>query len=179
MTGLTAENIETGSLHSTAMTLVHEEEPVKKRSSLRMVAIMTALCVRASSLLPFSMSLLNVEPNFSQLSLFIAALDQSILATAVPTIASEFGSPIGYVWIMSAYLLASSAAGPIWAKLSDIWGRKPIILTAVMLFLCSSVICALAPSMLVLIVGRILQGIAGGGLMVMVNITISDLLSVR
>lgn len=80
---------------------------------------------------------------------------------------------------MSAYLLASSAAGPVWAKLSDIWGRKPIILTAVMLFFCSSIICALAPSMVILIVGRVLQGVAGGGLMVMVNITISDLVSVR
>jgi len=111
--------------------------------------------------------------------LFLAALDQSIIATAVPTIASELKSSRGYVWIGSAYLLATAAGGPIWSNLSDIFGRKPILLAAVFMFFASSIICALATSMPMLIVGRGFQGIAGGGLIQLVNITISDLFSLR
>lgn len=113
------------------------------------------------------------------LSLFIAALDQTIMSTAVPTIAAELQSASGYAWIGGAYLLASAAAGPIWAKLSDIWGRKPILLAAVFQFFFSSMICALAVDMKMLITGRALQGVAAGGLMQLVVITISDLFSMR
>lgn len=111
--------------------------------------------------------------------MFTSALDQTIVATAVPTIASELHSAAGYVWIGGAYLLANAAAGPIFAKLSDIWGRKPIILTAVAMFLGSSVICAKAVNMKMLIIGRSLQGTAGGGMIQLVMITISDLFSIR
>jgi len=114
-----------------------------------------------------------------QLSLFIAALDQTLLATSIPTISSELHSASGYTWIGAAYLLANAAAGPIWAKLSDIWGRKPILLTAVAMFFASSIVCALSVNMAMLIVGRALQGSAGGGLIQLVNITISDLFSMR
>ena len=113
------------------------------------------------------------------MSLFIAALDQTIIATAVPTIAFELHSASGYVWIGGAYLLANAAAGPIWAKLSDIWGRKPILLIAVSGFFFSSMICALAVDMKMLIIGRALQGTAAGGLMQLVIITISDIFSMR
>ena len=78
-----------------------------------------------------------------------------------------------------AYLLANAAAAPIWAKLSDIWGRKIILLTAVACYFFSSVICAVAISMKMLIIGRAIQGTAGGGLIQMVTITISDLFSMR
>lgn len=78
-----------------------------------------------------------------------------------------------------AYLLANAAAAPIWAKLSDIWGRKPMLLITVLWFLLSSIICAAAVNMTMLIVGRALQGTAGGGLMQLVMIVISDLFSVR
>lgn len=67
----------------------------------------------------------------------------------------------------------------IWAKLSDIWGRKPLLLAAVAWFFVSSIVCATAPSMQVLIVGRALQGVAGGGLIQLTTITISDLFSMR
>lgn len=116
---------------------------------------------------------------FIQLSLFIAALDQTIVATAAPTISSQLDSASGYTWIGSAYLLANAAAVPILAKLSDIWGRKIILLFAVSLFGGSSIICAMASSMKMLIIGRALQGTASGGLIQMVNITISDLFSMR
>jgi len=75
--------------------------------------------------------------------------------------------------------LANAAGGPIWAKISDIWGRKPILLTAVAMFFASSVLCAEASSMKMLIVGRSLQGTAGGGMIQLVMITISDIFSIR
>ncbi|KAL4913827.1 major facilitator superfamily domain-containing protein [Aspergillus aurantiobrunneus] len=113
------------------------------------------------------------------LSLFISALDQTIVATATPTIAADLHSGGGYVWIGGAYLLANAASGNIWANLSDIWGRKPILLLAVALFFVSSIVCATALDMSMLIVGRSIQGVAGGGLIQLILITISDLFSVR
>jgi MFS family permease len=114
-----------------------------------------------------------------QFTLFITALNQTIVATAIPTISSQLNSASGYAWIGGAYLLSNAAAGPIWAKLSDIYGRKPIILTAVVIYFSSSIVCALSTSMKMLIIGRAFQGVAGGGLMQMVNITISDMFSMR
>ncbi|KAJ9647851.1 hypothetical protein H2199_001627 [Coniosporium tulheliwenetii] len=134
-----------------------QAEPKKTRSNFRLVAIMIAL----------------------MLSLFIAALDQTIIATAIPTISAEFHSASGYVWVGGAYLLANAAALPIWAKLSDIWGRKPILMTAVSLFFSASIVCATAVDMKMLIIGRAFQGTAAGGLIQLVNITISDLFSMR
>ncbi|KAK3637858.1 hypothetical protein LTR56_013461 [Elasticomyces elasticus] len=113
------------------------------------------------------------------LALFIAALDQTIMATSIPTISAQLHSASGYVWIGSAYLLANAAAGPIWAKFSDIWGRKPALLGAVALFAGASIMAALSVSMRMLIAARALQGTAGGGLLQLVFITISDLFSMR
>jgi EmrB/QacA subfamily drug resistance transporter len=112
------------------------------------------------------------------LSLFIAALDVTIVATAVPTITADLHSPSGYAWIGGAYLIATAAGAPIWAKLSDIWGRR-IMLAAVALFMSNSIICALAVNMTMFITGRALQGAAGGGLIMLVSIVISDIFSMR
>jgi MFS family permease len=111
--------------------------------------------------------------------MFVAALDQTIVATAIPTIAAKLHSASGYTWIGGAYLLANAAGACIWAKLSDIWGRKLILLIAVAWFFVSSIICAVAVNMQMLIAGRALQGVAGGGLLQLVTIVISDLFSVR
>ncbi|KAL4905776.1 hypothetical protein BDW74DRAFT_184855 [Aspergillus multicolor] len=113
------------------------------------------------------------------LSLFVSALDQTIVATATPTISAELDSGSGYIWIGGAYLIANAASSNIWANLSDIWGRKPILLSAVGFFFGASIICAKAVNMSMLIAGRGLQGIAGGGLLQLITITISDLFSVR
>ncbi|KAL8922158.1 MAG: hypothetical protein Q9208_005353 [Pyrenodesmia sp. 3 TL-2023] len=113
------------------------------------------------------------------LSLFIAALDMTIVATAIPTISADLKASSGYLWIGAAYLLASAAGAPLWAKLSDIWGRKAILLAAVTMFALSSIICALARNITMLIVGRAFQGTAGGGLLQLVNIVVSDLFSMR
>jgi MFS family permease len=109
----------------------------------------------------------------------VAALDQTIMTTSIPTISHELKSSSGFVWIGGAYLLANAVAAPIWTKISDIWGRKPVLLVIVAWFFFSSIICATAQSMNILIVGRALQGTAGGGLINMVNVILSDLFSLR
>jgi MFS family permease len=106
-------------------------------------------------------------------------LDATILATAIPTIVASLHSASGYFWIGAAYLLANAAAAPIWAKCSDIWGRKPALLSAVVVFAASSILAALSVNMRMLIAARALQGTAGGGLIQLVNITVSDLFSMR
>jgi MFS family permease len=113
------------------------------------------------------------------LSLFVAALDQTIVATVIPTIVSDLHSASGYVWIGGAYLLANAAASNIWANLSNIWGRKLMLLAAAALFFGSSIICAEAVDMPMMIAGRALEGVAGAGFLQLVTITISDLFSVR
>ncbi|TDZ27560.1 Efflux pump dotC [Colletotrichum sidae] len=112
-------------------------------------------------------------------ALFLAALDVTIITTAVPTIAQEFDSNIGYIWIGSAYLLANAACVPTWGKISDIWGRKPVLLAAVGVFWVGSLLCGLAVDMAMLIAARAVQGVGGGGIIVLVNICISDLFSMR
>lgn len=112
-------------------------------------------------------------------TMFIAALNTTIVATAIPTICSDLHSASGYSWIGASYVIATTAVVPIWAKLSDIWGRKPILLTAVALYFASSIICAVSSTMSMLIVSRTLQGISGGGLTSLISIVISDLYSMR
>jgi len=119
------------------------------------------------------------DTNSPQLSLFVAALDATIVATAAPTISADLKSAAGYTWIGAAYNLANAATGVIWASLSDIWGRKVIVLLALALFFVSSAVCATANTMEVLIIGRSFQGVAGGGLILLVHVCISDLFSLR
>jgi Arabinose efflux permease len=114
------------------------------------------------------------------LAVFLAALDMTIISTALPTIASTFGaSESGYSWIASSYLLANAACIPLWGKISDIWGRKYIILLANIIFLVGSLICALAHNMAMIICGRAIQGVGGGGIIILANISVSDLFSMR
>ncbi|CAN8101219.1 unnamed protein product [Discula destructiva] len=109
----------------------------------------------------------------------LAALDVTITTVAVPTISADFNSSSGYTWIGSAYLLANAAAAPSWGKLSDIFGRKPVLLTAVGIFWVGSLLCGVSVNMGMLILGRAVQGVGGGGILILVNICISDLFSVR
>ncbi|KAL2157979.1 hypothetical protein VTH06DRAFT_4788 [Thermothelomyces fergusii] len=112
-------------------------------------------------------------------ALFLAALDVTIVTVAVPTIAQQFGSTAGYTWIGSAYMLATAAAAPVWGKLSDIWGRKPLMLLAVAVFWLGSLLSAVSVGMGMLIAARAVQGVGGGGIVILVNICISDLFSMR
>ncbi|WP_316233489.1 MDR family MFS transporter [Bradyrhizobium sp. SZCCHNPS2010] len=113
------------------------------------------------------------------LTMFLAALDQTIVATALPTIGREFQDVANLSWVITAYLLASTAVAPVFGTLSDIYGRRAMIITSLTLFIAGSVVCALAPSMPVLILARGLQGLGGGGIMPVVQTVISDVVSPR
>ncbi|KAK8098766.1 Efflux pump dotC [Apiospora kogelbergensis] len=135
------------------LSVVDPPAETATRSRVRIVFIMVGLCS----------------------AVFLAALNQTVVATAIPTISKELKSDSGYAWISAAYLLANAVAAPIWTKLSDIWGRKAILLTAVALYAVFSVVCALASDMATLVAGRALQGTAGGGLVQVVYAVIADL----
>src|ERR1700751_4823080 len=113
------------------------------------------------------------------LTMFLSALDQTIVATALPTIGRQFEDVTNLSWVITAYLLASTALAPIFGPLSDIYGRRAMIITALSLFVAGSVLCAVAPSMPVLILARGLQGLGGGGILPIVQTIISDLVSPR
>ncbi|CAO2650238.1 Nn.00g015300.m01.CDS01 [Neocucurbitaria sp. VM-36] len=114
------------------------------------------------------------------LSIFLVALDTVLIPTALPTISQSFHIPDSlYAWTGSAYLLANAASVPFWGKLSDILGRKPVILTANMIFLGGSIVCAISINAMMLIAGRAVQGLGGGGVVVLVHVCISDLFSIR
>jgi EmrB/QacA subfamily drug resistance transporter len=113
------------------------------------------------------------------LTMFLAALDQTIVATALPTIGRQFGDVSSLSWVITAYLLASTAVAPVFGTLSDIYGRRAMIITALSLFIAGSILCALAPNMPVLILARGLQGLGGGGIMPTVQTVISDVVSPR
>src|SRR6516164_2561065 len=113
------------------------------------------------------------------LTMFLAALDQTIVATALPTIGWQFSDVSSLSWVITAYLLASTAVAPVFGTLSDIYGRRGMIIVALSLFVAGSVLCAVAPNMPVLIVARGLQGLGGGGIMPVVQTVISDVVSPR
>ncbi len=113
------------------------------------------------------------------LTMFLAALDQTIVATALPTIGRQFQDVSNLSWVITAYLLASTAVAPVFGTLSDIYGRRAMIIAALSLFIAGSVLCALAPNMTVLIAARGLQGLGGGGIMPIVQTVISDVVTPR
>jgi len=113
------------------------------------------------------------------LTMFLAALDQTIVATALPTIGRQFQDVSNLSWVITAYLLASTAVAPVFGTLSDIYGRRAMIILAMSLFVAGSVLCALAPNMPVLILARGLQGLGGGGILPIVQTVISDVVTPR
>jgi EmrB/QacA subfamily drug resistance transporter len=113
------------------------------------------------------------------LAMFLAALDQTIVATALPTIGRQFHDVSSLSWVITAYLLASTAVAPVFGTLSDIYGRRATIIASLSLFIAGSVLCAVAPSLPILILGRGLQGLGGGGILPIVQTIISDVVSPR
>jgi EmrB/QacA subfamily drug resistance transporter len=134
-----------------------DDHPYNGRSKGKVAVIMLALCM----------------------AVFLAALDVTIVTTALPTITEHFGSASGYTWIGSAFMLANAASIPSWGKVSDIFGRKPMLLLANIIFMIGSLVAALSNSIGMLIAARAVQGLGGGGLVILVNITIGDLFSLR
>src|SRR6266568_1248396 len=113
------------------------------------------------------------------LTMFLAALDQTIVATALPTIGRQFQDVSSLSWVITAYLLASTSVAPVFGTLADIYGRRAMIIAALSLFVAGSILCAIAPNMPVLILARGLQGLGGGGIMPIVQTVISDVVTPR
>jgi len=113
------------------------------------------------------------------LAMFIAALNQTLIATALPTIGRDFGDFDNLPWLITSYLLSSTVAAPLCGKLSDIYGRRTILLSAIGLFIVGSIACALAPNILMLILMRGLQGFGGGGIVPLVQATMGDAVAPR
>ena len=113
------------------------------------------------------------------LGMLLAALDQTIVSTALPTIVSDLGGMKHLSWVVTAYLLASTAATPLWGKLGDQYGRKRLFQTAIVIFLVGSALCGMAQDMTQLIAFRALQGLGGGGLMVLSMAIVGDLVPPR
>ncbi|MFI6372232.1 DHA2 family efflux MFS transporter permease subunit [Streptomyces sp. NPDC050546] len=113
------------------------------------------------------------------LGLLLAALDQTIVSTALPTIVSDLGGMDHLSWVVTAYLLAATAATPLWGKLGDQYGRKRLFQTAIVIFLIGSALCGTAQDMTQLIAFRALQGLGGGGLIVLSMAVVGDLVPPR
>jgi MFS family permease len=113
------------------------------------------------------------------LVLLLAALDSTIVATALPTIVDDLGGLEHISWVTSAYLLAQTAVTPLYGKLGDLFGRKRILQTAVLVFLAGSALCGLAESMTELIAFRAVQGLGAGGLIVLTQAVIGDIVAPR
>ncbi len=113
------------------------------------------------------------------LAMFLSALEQTIVAPALPAIGKSLADIDNLSWVVTAYLLAATAATPLFGKLSDIHGRRTVILLAIGIFVAGSLACALAPAMWVLVCGRALQGIGGGGLLPIAQTIIADMLTPR
>jgi MFS family permease len=108
------------------------------------------------------------------LPLFMGSIDNTILASALPTIGHDFGDVRGLPWLITIYLLAATAAMPLYGKIADIHGRRFALYVAIALHMAGSLVCALAPTMFVLILGRALQGLGGSGLSAVSVIVLGD-----
>ncbi len=113
------------------------------------------------------------------LGMLVASLNQTLAATALPTIVEELGGVERYSWVFSAYVLAATLAIPLYGKLSDAHGRRPLFAAAIVLFSAGSVTAALAPSMDVLVAGRAVQGLGAGGLLPLGMAVIGDIIAPR
>jgi EmrB/QacA subfamily drug resistance transporter len=113
------------------------------------------------------------------LALTLASLDQNIVSTALPRIVSDLGGLMHLSWVVTAFMVASTATTPLYGKLSDIYGRKRLFYVAISVFLVGSVLCGLSQTMLQLILFRGLQGLGAGGLMTLAQTTIGDIIPPR
>ncbi len=113
------------------------------------------------------------------LGMFLAALDQTIVSTALPTIVGELGGLDHLSWVVTAYLLAATVSTPLYGKLGDMLGRKPVFLAAIAIFLVGSMLSGLSQSMLQLIVFRAIQGLGAGGLIVGAQAILADIVPPR
>src|SRR5438477_2146410 len=112
-------------------------------------------------------------------TLLLAALDQTIVATALPRIVGELGGITQYSWVFTAYMLATTVTVPLYGKLGDIYGRRPLFLAAIAIFLFGSALCGAAQGMTQLVVFRAVQGLGAGGLFPLALATIGNIVPPR
>jgi MFS family permease len=110
------------------------------------------------------------------LVMLLGALDQTIVSTALPTIVGELGGLESLSWVVTSYLLTSTIVVPLYGKFGDLFGRKVVIQASILIFLAGSILCGVAQDMTQLIVLRALQGLGGGGLMVVTMAAIADVI---
>jgi MFS family permease len=113
------------------------------------------------------------------LGILLAALDQTIVSTALPTIVGDLGGLNHISWVITAYLLATTASTPLWGKLGDQYGRKRLFQASIVIFLIGSALCGLSQTLVQLIVFRALQGLGGGGLIVLAQAIVGDVVPPR
>jgi EmrB/QacA subfamily drug resistance transporter len=113
------------------------------------------------------------------LAMLLAALDSTIVATALPTIVGELGGLERLAWVVTAYLLAQTVVTPLYGKLGDLYGRKVVLQSGIVIFLLGSVLCGVSGSMEQLILFRFIQGMGGGGLMVTTQAVVGDIVPPR
>src|SRR3546814_16239313 len=113
------------------------------------------------------------------LAIFLGALDQTIVAVSMPAIAAQFGDVSLLAWVISGYMVAMTVAVPIYGKLGDLYGRRPLMLLGMGLFTLASLFCGLAPNMEQLVLERIFQGIGAGGMISVSQAIIGDLVPPR
>ena len=113
------------------------------------------------------------------LVLLLASLDQTIVSTALPTIVGDLGGLSHLSWVVTAYLLSATVVGPLYGKFGDLYGRKRVLQTAIVIFLIGSALCGLAQSMAQLIAFRALQGLGAGGLIVVTLAVVGDIIPAR
>src|SRR4029450_6716821 len=113
------------------------------------------------------------------LGLLLAELDQTMFSTALPTIVGELGGVDRMLWVTTAYVLAGTVVMPVYGKLGDLLGRKPLFIAAMPLFVAGCVLGGMAPDMTWLIVARTVQGLGGGGLLILIQAIIADVVPAR
>ena len=113
------------------------------------------------------------------MSLFMASMESTVIATAMPTIVGQLGGLAGYSWVFAIYMLTSTTVGPIFGKLSDLYGRRPVYMVAISIFAVGSLLCGLASSMPQLIAARAVQGLGAGGLLPLAFIIVGDIFSLE
>src|SRR5215207_7884208 len=113
------------------------------------------------------------------LAMLLASLDQTIVATALPTIVGDLGGLDQLSWVVTAYLLGATVSMPLWGRASDLYGRKPLFLAAIAVFLCGSALSGAAGSLGQLIAFRALQGLGAGGLMTLAMAIVAELVDPR
>src|SRR3954468_10337621 len=112
-------------------------------------------------------------------STFLVALDTAVISTAMPTVIGQIGGISLYAWVFSAYLLTSTVTVPIYGKLADLYGRKPVFLVATTIFLVASMLCGQSQTMEQLIAFRLLQGVGAGGMLPITQTVLGDIYSLE